>query len=54
MQLVYCKGTKLCTVQLQGFFNFPPIPVGNKTVEGIKISYPIAIPPVSVETLQWK
>ena len=25
------NSTGTCTVQLEGFFNFPPIPVGNKT-----------------------
>ena len=37
-----------------GRVNFPPIALGNKTVEGLKISYPIVVPPVSVETRQWK
>ena len=37
------------SVQLEGIFNFPPIPVGNKTEEGIRISNPIGSPP-----FQWK
>ena len=36
------------------FFNFPPIPVGNKTEWKIKNIYPSVIPPISMGTLQWK
>ena len=38
-----------------GIFQFPTNPSGqNNWVEGIKISYPTVIPPISVEALQWK